>query len=83
MKTSYFIVVLAIEPFFLSVWIQGAILYAHYGRDEDFKLLQNRKISLSSRIMLIRAGGISFAEKVCVVFFFLPHIHMKSFFVSF
>lgn len=44
--------------------VSGAILYAHYGRDEDFKLLQNRKISLSGRIMLIRAGGISFAEKV-------------------
>ncbi|XP_039998898.1 transferrin receptor 1a [Xiphias gladius] len=42
----------------------GAVLYAHFGRENDFKLLQDKNIDLSGRVMLIRAGRISFAEKV-------------------
>ncbi|XP_060762415.1 transferrin receptor protein 1-like isoform X2 [Neoarius graeffei] len=43
---------------------QGAILYAHYGQTGDFKSLQNLNISSEGKIVLIRAGKISFAEKV-------------------
>nr|XP_057925177.1 transferrin receptor 1a [Doryrhamphus excisus] len=44
--------------------VQGAILYAHYGQESDFRLLRDRNINMSGRVMLIRAGLISFAEKV-------------------
>ncbi|XP_057713092.1 transferrin receptor 1a [Corythoichthys intestinalis] len=44
--------------------VEGAVLYAHYGRESDFRLLQNLNINMSRRIMLIRAGKLSFAEKV-------------------
>lgn len=44
--------------------VQGAILYAYYGEEKDFKLLRNMNINLSGRVMLVRAGKISFAEKV-------------------
>lgn len=44
--------------------IQGAVLYAFYGQESDFRLLRDRNINMSGRVMLIRAGKISFAEKV-------------------
>ncbi|XP_054625538.1 transferrin receptor 1a [Dunckerocampus dactyliophorus] len=44
--------------------VQRAILYAHYGQESDFRLLRDRNINMSGRVMLIRAGLISFAEKV-------------------
>ncbi|KAG7319951.1 hypothetical protein KOW79_017094 [Hemibagrus wyckioides] len=43
---------------------QGGVLYAHYGRTEDFKSLRNLNITSEGKIALIRAGKISFAEKV-------------------
>ncbi|KAF5902890.1 transferrin receptor protein 1-like [Clarias magur] len=43
---------------------QGAVLYAHYGQRGDFKSLQDLNISSEGKIVLIRAGKISFAEKV-------------------
>ncbi|XP_060900281.1 transferrin receptor protein 1-like [Labrus mixtus] len=42
----------------------GAVLYAHYGQENDFKILQDRSINMNGRVMLIRAGRISLAEKV-------------------
>lgn len=44
--------------------LQGAVLYSHYGQESDFTLLQNNNIDVSGRVLLVRAGGNSFAEKV-------------------
>ncbi|KAM7401141.1 hypothetical protein PAMA_005367 [Pampus argenteus] len=44
--------------------VMGAIMYAHYGRETDFMLLRDRNINLTGRVMLVKAGQISFAEKV-------------------
>ncbi|XP_039878359.1 transferrin receptor protein 1-like [Simochromis diagramma] len=43
---------------------RGAVLYAHYGQEEDFQQLKNMNIDMNNRVMLVRAGRISFAEKV-------------------
>ncbi|KAJ0059133.1 hypothetical protein NL108_008559 [Boleophthalmus pectinirostris] len=42
----------------------GAVLYAHYGREGDFSMLRYQNIPMSGRVVLVRAGLISFAEKV-------------------
>uniref|UniRef100_A0A8C1XHK3 Transferrin receptor protein 1 n=1 Tax=Cyprinus carpio TaxID=7962 RepID=A0A8C1XHK3_CYPCA len=39
-------------------------LYAHYGRAEDFRRLQDRNIDVNGKVVLVRAGLLSFAEKV-------------------
>lgn len=39
-------------------------MYAHYGQEEDFALLRSQPIDMNGRVMLVRAGRISFAEKV-------------------
>lgn len=44
--------------------LQGAVLYGHYGRESDFALLRNNNIDVSTRVVLVRAGFNSFAEKV-------------------
>ncbi|XP_053186332.1 transferrin receptor protein 1-like [Scomber japonicus] len=44
--------------------VTGAILYAYYGQENDFRMLKDRNIDLSGRVILVRAGRISFAEKV-------------------
>ncbi|KAL7842068.1 hypothetical protein SRHO_G00237570 [Serrasalmus rhombeus] len=44
--------------------VKGAVLYAYYGQVGDFKKLQDLNINPSGRIILVRAGNISFAEKV-------------------
>ncbi|KAM9844896.1 transferrin receptor protein 1-like isoform 2-T2 [Aulostomus maculatus] len=44
--------------------VTGAVLCVNYGRDEDFMLLQRMNVNLSGKVMLIRTGKISFAEKV-------------------
>lgn len=46
------------------VFVQGAVLYAYYGQEEDFMLLRDKNINLNGRVMLVRAGRNSFAEKV-------------------
>ncbi|KAL3988137.1 glutamate dehydrogenase (NAD(P)+) [Sarotherodon galilaeus] len=43
---------------------RGAVLYAHYGQEEDLKQLKDMNIDMNGRVMLVRAGKISFAEKV-------------------
>ncbi|XP_058274138.1 transferrin receptor protein 1-like isoform X2 [Hemibagrus wyckioides] len=56
------------EPGYLSYSAteraQGAVLYVHYGRDEDLRHLQDLSIDMSGRVLLVRAGKISYAEKV-------------------
>ncbi|XP_049332539.1 transferrin receptor protein 1-like [Astyanax mexicanus] len=44
--------------------VKGAVLYAYYGEVGDFKQLQDLNISTTGRIVLVRAGKISYAEKV-------------------
>ncbi|CAL8343971.1 unnamed protein product [Merluccius merluccius] len=42
--------------------ITGAIIYAYYGQTKDF--MQLGDVNLSGRVVLVKAGKISFAEKV-------------------
>uniref|UniRef100_A0A4W4ENY5 Transferrin receptor protein 1 n=1 Tax=Electrophorus electricus TaxID=8005 RepID=A0A4W4ENY5_ELEEL len=44
--------------------LQGAVLYCYYGQVSDFRNLQDLKVSPKGKIVLVRAGKISFAEKV-------------------
>nr|AIU36287.1 transferrin receptor [Megalobrama amblycephala] len=44
--------------------VQGAALYAHYGRAEDFRRLQELNVDVNGKVVLVRAGLLSFAEKV-------------------
>ncbi|XP_037538027.1 transferrin receptor protein 1 [Nematolebias whitei] len=44
--------------------VKGAALYASYGQEGDFRLLRDKNINMSGRVVLVRAGKISFAEKV-------------------
>lgn len=44
--------------------VQGAALYAHYGRAEDFRRLQEVSADVSEKVVLVRAGLLSYAEKV-------------------
>ncbi|XP_034743848.1 transferrin receptor 1a isoform X2 [Etheostoma cragini] len=44
--------------------VTGAALYAYYGQESDLSLLQDRSINMTGRVMLVRAGRISLAEKV-------------------
>lgn len=43
--------------------MQGAVLYGHYGEERDLLLLRS-KVDLSGRVLLLRAGRNTFAEKV-------------------
>uniref|UniRef100_A0A673JSC6 Transferrin receptor protein 1 n=1 Tax=Sinocyclocheilus rhinocerous TaxID=307959 RepID=A0A673JSC6_9TELE len=42
----------------------GAALYAHYGRAEDFRRLQEQNVDINGKVVLVRAGLLSYAEKV-------------------
>ncbi|KAI4904695.1 hypothetical protein NFI96_027265 [Prochilodus magdalenae] len=44
--------------------VKGPVLYAYYGLADDFRQLADLQITPSGRIVLVRAGKISFAEKV-------------------
>ncbi|XP_069473600.1 transferrin receptor protein 1 [Ambystoma mexicanum] len=44
----------------------GKPVYAFYGRKEDFVELQKRSIDVQGCIVLVRAGKISFSEKVAI-----------------
>ncbi|XP_062844211.1 transferrin receptor protein 1-like [Trichomycterus rosablanca] len=56
------------EPGYLSYSAnksaQGAVLYAYYGQEDDLRRLQDLNIDINERVLLVRAGKISFAEKV-------------------
>ncbi|KAJ8396784.1 hypothetical protein AAFF_G00013830 [Aldrovandia affinis] len=43
---------------------QGRVVYVHYGQPDDFKYVMDMKIDLNGAIVLLRAGKMSFAEKV-------------------
>uniref|UniRef100_A0A452IDG9 Transferrin receptor protein 1 n=1 Tax=Gopherus agassizii TaxID=38772 RepID=A0A452IDG9_9SAUR len=42
----------------------GKLVYANYGRTEDFQELNKMNIPINGSVVLVRAGKISFAEKV-------------------
>ncbi|CAK6444532.1 unnamed protein product [Pipistrellus nathusii] len=42
----------------------GQLLYAHYGRPEDLQHLRARGVEPAGRLLLVRLGAISFAQKV-------------------
>ncbi|KAM4771086.1 transferrin receptor protein 1 [Rhinophrynus dorsalis] len=44
--------------------VTGNLVYCHYGRQEDFKIVQEKNIDLSGNLVLVRSGLISFSEKV-------------------
>ncbi|XP_028284343.1 transferrin receptor protein 1-like [Parambassis ranga] len=44
--------------------VTGAVLYAYYGRESDLRSLRDKNVDMNGRVMLVRAGKISFAEKV-------------------
>ncbi|KAM8727995.1 transferrin receptor protein 1-like [Acanthopagrus schlegelii] len=44
--------------------VNGTVLYAYYGQESDLRVLRDKNINLTGRILLVRAGKISFAEKV-------------------
>ncbi|KAL3054710.1 hypothetical protein OYC64_017614 [Pagothenia borchgrevinki] len=44
--------------------ITDSVLYAFYGEEENFRLLKSRNVNMTGRVMLVRTGRISFAEKV-------------------
>lgn len=44
--------------------LQGPVLYAHYGEEGDLEMLRNKNLDLSGRVLLVRAGRNSFAQKV-------------------
>ncbi|XP_041697478.2 transferrin receptor protein 1 [Coregonus clupeaformis] len=43
---------------------QGAVLHGYYGQMADLRKLQDKNITLDGRVLLVRTGKISFAEKV-------------------
>ncbi|XP_074859919.1 transferrin receptor protein 1 isoform X2 [Carettochelys insculpta] len=47
-----------------SATVTGEPVYANYGQAEDFQELKAKKISINGSVVLVRAGKISFAEKV-------------------
>ncbi|TNN81464.1 Transferrin receptor protein 1 [Liparis tanakae] len=44
--------------------VTGTVLYAFYGQESDFGLLRNKGVNLTDRVVLVRVGRISCAEKV-------------------
>lgn len=44
-------------------------MYAFYGEESHFNQLRDLNVNMSGRVMLVRAGKISFAEKVGGVVF--------------
>ncbi|XP_042353410.1 transferrin receptor protein 1-like isoform X2 [Plectropomus leopardus] len=44
--------------------VTGAVLYTYYGQESDLRVLRDKGINQTGRVMLVRAGRISFAEKV-------------------
>ncbi|CAF92677.1 unnamed protein product, partial [Tetraodon nigroviridis] len=48
-----------------ALCLQGGVVYANYGRQQDFHWLQSSGVSVGGAVVVIRVGGgVSFAEKV-------------------
>ncbi|KAM9718645.1 transferrin receptor protein 1-like [Menidia menidia] len=44
--------------------VTGAVLYANYGQERDFGMLRDKNIDMNGRVVLVKSGKISLAEKV-------------------
>ncbi|XP_043854319.1 transferrin receptor protein 1 [Dromiciops gliroides] len=44
--------------------VNGTLVYANYGSKDDFEALKSKKVAISGSVVLLRAGKLSFAEKV-------------------
>ncbi|XP_076453970.1 aminopeptidase NAALADL1-like isoform X2 [Babylonia areolata] len=44
--------------------VEGSLVYGHYGSETDLLVLQAKRVSLKNRIVLMRLGTVSLAEKV-------------------
>ncbi|CAL9697677.1 unnamed protein product [Knipowitschia caucasica] len=44
--------------------VQGKLVYANYGRLEDFEVLTKHKVNVANCVVILRCGKISFAQKV-------------------
>ena len=45
--------------------LKGGVVYANYGRQEDFDWLRSAKVSVAGSVVVMRVGGgVSYAEKV-------------------
>ncbi|XP_033959771.1 transferrin receptor protein 1-like isoform X2 [Pseudochaenichthys georgianus] len=44
--------------------ITGTVLYAFYGEENNLRLLKSRNVNITGRVILVKTGRISFAEKV-------------------
>ncbi|XP_077117634.1 transferrin receptor protein 2 [Ranitomeya variabilis] len=51
-------------PYSATGKAEGGLLYVNYGRVEDFQVLRSRDVNASAALVIVRAGQISFAEKV-------------------
>ncbi|CAN9509398.1 unnamed protein product [Ophioblennius macclurei] len=52
-------------PYSASGTTTGGVVYANYGRPQDFKWLKGAGVSVVGRVVVMRVGGgVSFAEKV-------------------
>lgn len=47
-----------------TILFQGKPVYANYGQKEDFQKLKEMNIPINGSVVLVRAGKITFAEKV-------------------
>lgn len=45
--------------------MQGKLVYANYGREEDFEALEKLGVNCSGKIVLMRYGKVGRATKVC------------------
>ena len=45
--------------------MQGKLVYANYGREEDFEALEKLGVNCSGKIVIMRYGKIGRATKVC------------------
>ena len=46
--------------------LQGKLVYANYGRDEDFDALTRIGVNVSGKIVIMRYGKVGRATKVCI-----------------
>ncbi|XP_062994697.1 transferrin receptor protein 2 isoform X2 [Elgaria multicarinata webbii] len=51
-------------PYSASTTATGGLVFANYGRREDFAALQQRGVSPQGHLVIVRVGEISYAEKV-------------------
>lgn len=59
---SQIFILMTAHTFFFT---QGKLVYANYGREEDFEALEKLGVNCSGKIVIMRYGKIGRATKVC------------------